>query len=78
MVEARGKHPEASLISSRFEICDEQMNLLAVSRLLVLKEGESYLEHRDYCPEHFVIRCIKSYQLAWFKECTLLKRQRGK
>jgi glycosyltransferase involved in cell wall biosynthesis len=54
MVEAHGKHPEASLISSRFEICDEQMNLLALSRLLVLKEGESYLEHRDYCPEHFV------------------------
>lgn len=25
-----------------------------------------------------VIRCIKSYQHVWFKDCTLLKRQRRK
>lgn len=61
MVEAHKQHTEAAIVSSRFEVCDEQMKSLYVSRLLELKDGESYLEHRDYCPEHFVSYKKKCY-----------------
>lgn len=54
MAEVHKQHIEAAIVSSRFEVCDEQMKPLYVSRTLELEKGESYLEHRDYCPEHFV------------------------
>ena len=54
MVKTHEQYPEAAIVSSRFEVCDEQMKSQYVSRLLEFKNGESYLEHRDYCPEHFV------------------------
>ncbi|MBQ4393875.1 MAG: glycosyltransferase [Paludibacteraceae bacterium] len=61
MVETHMNHAGAAIVSSRFEVCDEQMESLYVSRLLELKDGESYLEHRDYCPEHFVSYKKKCY-----------------
>ena len=61
MAEAHEQHPDAAIVSSRFEVCDEQMKSLYVSRLLELKNGESYLEHRDYFPEVFVSYKKKCY-----------------
>lgn len=61
MVDAHKQHPNAALISSRLEFCDEKMNTMAVQRLLNLQVGESYLEHRDYSAECFVSFKKSSY-----------------
>lgn len=45
--------PETVLTFSRHYICDENLNVQKESRLLVLKEGESYFEHHDYQAEVF-------------------------
>ena len=45
--------PETVLTFSRHYICDESLNVKEESRLLELKEGESYFEHRDYRAEVF-------------------------
>lgn len=45
--------PETVLTFSRHYICDERLNVKHESRLLVLKEGESYFEHHDYQAEVF-------------------------
>lgn len=47
------EHPDSVLSFSRFLFCDENLNILRHSRLLKLEEGETYLEHGDYCPESF-------------------------
>ena len=47
------ENPLAVLVFSRFYSCDEKLRVQGSSRLLKLDEGESYLEHGDYCPEHF-------------------------
>lgn len=46
-------HPTTVLLFSRFYHCDENLQVQGVSRLLKLDDGKSYLEHGDYCPEHF-------------------------
>ncbi|MBR1785715.1 MAG: glycosyltransferase family 2 protein [Paludibacteraceae bacterium] len=53
MVSAHKNNPSAALVVSRYYLCDEHLNVVSISRKLVLKEGESYLEHRDYQPEVF-------------------------
>lgn len=53
MVTTHKENPEVALVFSRYYICDEQMRIIGESRHLMLKEGESYLEHRDYQPEVF-------------------------
>ena len=45
--------PETVLTFSRHYLCDENLNVTEESRLLELKEGESYFEHRDYRAEVF-------------------------
>lgn len=45
--------PETVLTFSRHYICDEKLNVMEESRLLVLNEGESYFEHHDYRAEVF-------------------------
>ena len=47
-------HPSSVLCFSRFYYCDENLKAFGESRLLQLHEGESYLDHGDYGPEHFV------------------------
>lgn len=42
-----------SLAFSRFYFCDENLNIVKESRPLMLKDGESYFEHKDYKAEHF-------------------------
>ena len=45
--------PETVLTFSRHYICDESLNVKEESRLLRLKDGESYFEHHDYRAEVF-------------------------
>lgn len=53
---------EENVISfSRYYYCDDQMNVIAECRLLDL-EGQSYFEHHDYCPEHFVAFRASAYK----------------
>lgn len=47
------KSPDIVLTFSRHYICDENLNVKEESRLLELKEGESYFEHHDYRAEVF-------------------------
>lgn len=46
---------------SRYYYCDNQMNVIAECRLLDF-EGQSYFEHHDYCPEHFVAFRASAYK----------------
>ena len=52
-VEALNANPKAALTMSRYYFCDAELNITAESRLLQLKDGESYLEHHDFMPEVF-------------------------
>ena len=52
-VEALNAHPKAALTMSRYYFCDAELNITAESRLLQLKDGETYLEHHDFMPEVF-------------------------
>jgi glycosyltransferase involved in cell wall biosynthesis len=54
MVKAHIDNPNASIVSSRHYHCDEKMNIRYESRLLNIPNGESYLTHGDFQPEHFV------------------------
>jgi glycosyltransferase involved in cell wall biosynthesis len=45
--------PSIVLSFSRHYICDEFLNVLKTSRLLVMNEKESYFEHHDYQAEVF-------------------------
>lgn len=53
---------EENVISfSRYYYCDDHMNIISECRLLDLK-GQSYFEHHDYCPEHFVAFRASAYK----------------
>lgn len=52
--------PYVSIVSSRHEYVDDNFHTKGISRLLELK-GKSYLENRDYGPEHFVSFKRKCY-----------------
>lgn len=54
MVKAHSDNPNAAIVSSRHYQCDEQMNIRYESRLLNIPNGESYLTHGDFQPEHLV------------------------
>jgi len=66
MVEAHRDNPDAAIISSRHNLCDEQMNVRSQSRLLQIPSGESYLTHGDFQPEAF----------ATFKKSYYIKTQK--
>ena len=53
---------EKNVISfSRYYYCDDKMNIISECRLLDLK-GQSYFEHHDYGPEHFVAFRASAYK----------------
>ena len=64
MVKIHGEKQHSSVVISRHFDCDAQMNVMGESRLLELKEYESYLEHGDYQPEHFVSFKKEKYNLT--------------
>lgn len=51
-VEVHVSQPAISCCFSRFYHCDTELNTLKKSRLLKLPGGSTYLEHKDYGPEH--------------------------
>lgn len=54
MAEAHEKHPEVSIIMSRYRFCNDNWETLEENRLLTIADGESYFSTNDYTPEHFV------------------------
>lgn len=54
MTKAHKENPNATIVSSRHYLCDEQMNIRFESRLLNIPDGQSYLTHGDFQPEAFV------------------------
>ncbi len=62
MVQAHA-NPVVSIVSSRYKIIDESGNTIGENRLLDLK-NRSYLETRDYSPEHFVSFKKSSYNMT--------------
>lgn len=64
MVKTHEEKQHSSVVISRHFDCDAQMNVLGESRLLELQKGESYLEHADYQPEHFVSFKKEKYNLT--------------
>ena len=53
MVGQHQRHPEASVIFSRHYVCDENLKIIRESRMLKIKEGESYFTNLDYKQESF-------------------------
>ena len=64
MVDAHKKREKASVVISRHYDCDGMLNMKGKSRLLKLKNGESYLTHADFMPEHFVSFKKSKYNLT--------------
>ena len=54
-------HSDSVLSFSRLYYCDEKLNILRESRLLIMEEGETYLEHGDYVPECFASFLREAY-----------------
>lgn len=54
MVKCHQDNSDASIVSSRHFLCDENANIKYESRLLQIPQGKSYLTHGDFQPEHFV------------------------
>ena len=63
MVKAHQENPNAAIVSSRHYHCDEQMNIKYESRLLKIPQGDSYLTHGDFQPEHFA-----SFKTSFYKK----------
>ena len=63
MVDIHKEKVDFAIVSSRYFVCDEKLNVLSASRPLVLPPNISYLENADYCPEHFV-----SYKKSYYKK----------
>lgn len=53
MVNTHQEHDDCSLVMSRFYVCDEKMNILFTSRLLVVPNNETYLTYKNFQPEVF-------------------------
>lgn len=60
-VEALLDNDKNAISFSRFYYCDENMNVISKCRLLDLK-GQTYFEHHDYYPEHFVAFRVAAYK----------------
>ncbi len=53
MVNAFYENYDAALIFSRMYECDSKLNIISISRLLTIPEGESYFTNLNYGSEHF-------------------------
>lgn len=62
LVAVHMKNPNVSIVMSRNYICDQHMNVLYTSRLLVLPDGVSYLENNDFEAEAMVSYCNDFYK----------------
>lgn len=64
MVSEHIKDEEISIISSRYYICDENMNIKNESGYLRIPEGESYLTYMQYAPWPFISFKMSKYKLT--------------
>ncbi len=64
MVSEHLKDKEISIISSRYYICDENMNIKNESGYLRIPEGESYLTYMQYAPWPFISFKMSKYKLT--------------
>ena len=64
MVSEHLKDKEISIISSRYYICDENMNIKKESGYLRIPEGESYLTYMQYAPWPFISFKMAKYKLT--------------
>lgn len=63
MVNAHSLDDDISIISSRYYVCDENMNIQRESGYLRIPEGESYLTHMQYAPWPFI-----SFKMSKYKQ----------
>lgn len=63
MVSEHLKNEDISIISSRYYICDEHLNVQKESGYLRIPEGESYLTHMQYAPWPFI-----SFKMAKYRQ----------
>lgn len=54
MISEHSKDEDISIISSRYYICDEHLNIQKESGYLRIPEGESYLTYMQYAPWPFI------------------------
>lgn len=63
MVNAHLLDNDISIISSRYYVCDEKMNIQRESGYLRIPEGESYLTYMQYAPWPFI-----SFKMSKYKQ----------
>ncbi len=63
MVNAHSLDDDISIISSRYYVCDENMNIQRESGYLRIPEGESYLTYMQYAPWPFI-----SFKMSKYKQ----------
>ena len=62
MVKAHSLDEDISIISSRYYVCDENMNIQRESGYLRIPEGESYLTYMQYAPWPFISFKMSKYR----------------
>lgn len=63
MVKTHQSDEDISIVSSRYYICDENMNITGESGYLRIPEGESYLTYMQYAPWPFI-----SFKMSKYKQ----------
>lgn len=63
MVNTHSLDDDISIISSRYYVCDENMNIQGESGYLRIPEGESYLTYMQYAPWPFI-----SFKMSKYKQ----------
>lgn len=69
MVKTHQSDEDISIVSSRYYICDENMNITGESGYLRIPEGESYLTYMQYNPWPFI-----SFKMNKYKQTKGLNR----
>lgn len=70
MARVHEKNEDISICSSRYYICDEEMNIIKECEYLNIPEGESYLTNMQYAPWHFV-----SFKLSKYRQTQKLDKR---
>lgn len=63
MVKTHALDDDISIVSSRYYVCDENMNIQHESGYLRIPEGKSYLTYRQYAPWPFI-----SFKMSKYKQ----------
>ena len=63
MVKAHALDDDISIVSSRYNVCDENLQVLHESGYLRIPEGKNYLTNMQYAPWHYI-----SFKLSKYKQ----------